>query len=1124
MGFMDEKLWTCLENKAEEEDRGLRSDQQVKNEYLAAIKHICKFGIERANTIRDTFPMYTKHDETHICNVMRLMSSLLGERVDELSRDETAMLILSACCHDIGMSYSDDDKLKLLADQDSLNQYLDQHHSEYVKAYADGNDIPKMTDDMMQNYLRSIHHERVMDLLSNFEWPKVLNGKVNCEDLIQVCQSHGENITVLDDLELTPSIDLRFCAVILRLADILDFDTTRAPQTLYDYCGFENKSNSSVLRSKEEWDKHLSSNGFDFMHIADKTYPYLLPYTANSKSMQVEQAINIYLDWVDQEINNCGKIMRRFTGKWNDIVLPGKVNRTIKAEGYVSGQYRLTLDHSQIMELLIGNDLYSDPSVFVRELIQNAIDAVRTRQQLDKDLPRAWTPQIKIRTWMDSEGYHWFRIEDNGIGMTENTIENFFLKVGCSYYTSDTFTQQKIRCKADPDYTPISRFGIGILSCFMGDKRANQVEVSTKHFNENGVYYPALRLSMHGMNGYYYLASKAKNHLPGPMKGLTNEEKEQYRTQAGTVIAVRTNLYQTGKYRGFKEIVDHYVIYPQVAIHYDGDDGSLDYLTEADFMNAIHGIYPSEDLTKSGLIEFPLSADQLNIISSERPEISFSKPPKIQLKCIDLERYTDSSYLSGALLIVESKGEHNDINIQLGNRNVQVSINIDISTDKTDNILGLDISMVFPVDFKEEMHRIERTSNDYYYRDKLEEMERTYPDGYHKEIVRALSRRYFVESDWKKYMTERYNTSLKKLNEEIKKIETDAYQKFGVDMVTTENIKTWHDFNAMKTTWEFDLCRLSDFNWYMDYFYDTATRTSKKSVAAHNGVYCGSADFFLNAKYTKHNFGAILLLKDNYRPNVDVARDDIRQLTLETACDLAIIKRHIEKIGFNLERDINLLEDASYPYLPLKNYWTLLEKRPDLKERIIIPTEEGNFTLDQINTKLQTQPKLILSSKPELCNRSYWNHNTIAELYQYLCIAMLRKEFALRVQFKIFSTDICIFPKNTELQVDGDETIFPPSFFLVPLDSDYSCLARKDHNSRYACNANHRFSVWLQKNGMELKRYVPGIFKEMLKALAEENDINLINGINELLQHLHSLPNNSIKVPDSIFLKDNDLD
>lgn len=233
MGVRDEKLWKILQQKAREEDKKLQPDQQIFDEYLSGVKSVCDFGIDRAKTIRDTFPMYTLHDETHICNVLRIMGQLLGNRVGDLTRDEAAMLILSACCHDVGMSYSEREKEALLQDRDRLDEYLERHHNEYVKAYAKNPDEPELTDEILRNYLRSIHHERVLELLNTIEWPNCLWGKVDRDDLVRVCQSHGEDSSRLNALESTSTVDLRFCAVMLRLADILDFDTIRAPKAVY---------------------------------------------------------------------------------------------------------------------------------------------------------------------------------------------------------------------------------------------------------------------------------------------------------------------------------------------------------------------------------------------------------------------------------------------------------------------------------------------------------------------------------------------------------------------------------------------------------------------------------------------------------------------------------------------------------------------------------------------------------------------------------------------------------------------------------------------------------------------------------------------------------------------------
>mgnify|MGYP001851876217 CR=1 FL=1 len=661
MRVTEEKLWTILEQKARAEDERLQPDQRISNEYLSGIRSICKFGVDRAKTIRDTFPMYTLHDETHICNVLRIMDQLLGDCADKLERDEAAMLILAACCHDVGMSYSAQEKQEILEDKDRLDHYLEQHHDEYVKAYSENPDVPKLTDEILRNYLRSIHHERILELLNSVPWPDCLWGRVDRDDLVQVCQSHGENPSDLNHLKCTSTIDLRFCAVLLRLADILDFDITRAPKTLYQYCGFDNAEGREVKISREEWHKHIASQGFEFDHVADRSVPYDLPCHITSKSMQIEQAAHNFLDWVDNELNQCGNLLRQYAGRWKDFVLPSKVKRIVKAIGYVSGQYHLTMDQDKVMELLVGEELYSDPLAFVRELIQNAIDAVRTREQLDKQRPKSWKPQINIRSWMDEEGYHWFRIEDNGIGMTKEIIENYFLKIGKSYYTSDTFQKDKIRCGANPDYTPISQFGIGILSCFMGGKDSNRVEVSTKRFSTDGDRSSALRLSMHGMNGYYYLASQREGHSPGPMKGIT-------------VIAVCTNLYQTGKYSGFKEIVDRYVVYPPVPIYYNGPEGFFYYSTQEEFMEVVHSIHPSDDLSQQGVLEFSMTEEQMQELYEKFPMLHFDEPPKILLKCVPLDQYTKSPYLSGAVVCAQGVGKHDELSFQIGEELVKAEV------------------------------------------------------------------------------------------------------------------------------------------------------------------------------------------------------------------------------------------------------------------------------------------------------------------------------------------------------------------------------------------------------------------------------------------------------------------
>lgn len=1121
MGFMDEKLWTILKNKVEESDRDLRPEQQISSDYITGIKEICNFGVERAKTIRDNFPMFTLHDETHICNVMQKVVELLGNAANDLSRDETAMLILAACCHDIGMSYSDKDKEELFADIDRLNKYLDNNKSEYVKAYAKGDDKPHMTDDMIQNYLRSIHHERIMELTCNLKWPSILEGKIDRQDLIAVCQSHGSDISVLDVMEQTPTIDLRFCAILLRLSDILDFDSIRAPKAVYEYCGFEEKNSISAIKSKEEWDKHMSSHGFDFKNVSDRSYPYSLNYSATSKSMQVEQAVNSYLDWVDQELRGCNNQINRYSGKWQKFILPEKIKRNIKSEGYVSGQYRLTLDQDQIMELLVGKELYSDPSVFVRELIQNAIDAVRTREQLDRNLPSDWKAQINIRCWMDEEGYHWFRIEDNGIGMTEEVIMNFFLKIGRSYYNSDTFKEAKLRCKADRNYMPISRFGIGILSCFMCDEQTNRVEVSTKRFNEPGIYYPALRLSMNGMNGYYYMANRDMKHTPGPMKGISAKEKEEYLNKAGTVIAVRTNLYQTGKYQSFKEIIDKYVVYPPVAIHYDGVEGSFDYPTEIEFMEAIHNIAPSEDKNKNGIIEFSLSEEQLNEIYRERPEISFKEPPKILLNCIALDYLTKSPYLSGAILMATEVGIHDSITVKFGKHTENAEVRV--ATEIIEDEVKLIIRLGFPREFEDSMdllHRkfknIDYNSRDFYNNDDLR-----------YEVLDAVLRSHYFETDWCKYMKKRFNITNDKLDTVILEVKQKINELTGVNLPEPEEITTFNLFNQMKTKLSFLICNLSEFNWYTKFFKNTRNNTGLYSATAHNGILCGNANFFSNSGSNSNNIGTILLLKDKYRPSVDIARDGIRMLTLEAFSDVEIIKKRIETQGFKISCDMRNLDDTNFSYIPMIVYLNFLSDRSDLIEQLVFKVDNNWCSFEELQQKIQISEEVELQEFPELFNRSFWASFTDKNyLFDYICAAYLRKNCSLRVSFETYIPKIYVVNSEDHILKDYKDYIyvFPATFFLLPLKEDCPYLTSKlGMCSRYSCNAMHPLSQFILKNCQKLKQHVPGIFKEILRSLAEDEGTDLIKNINEMLVRLRNLPGDLIDVPSALILTENDL-
>ena len=84
------------------------------------------------------------------------------------------------------------------------------------------------------------------------------------------------------------------------------------------------------------------------------------------------------------------------------------------------------IDAQRTIQLLVGNDLYMESSVFVRELLQNALDSVRARKMLDHEWNHEQA-EIILDTWYDAQNNQWYQISDCGIGMSEETIKNYLL-------------------------------------------------------------------------------------------------------------------------------------------------------------------------------------------------------------------------------------------------------------------------------------------------------------------------------------------------------------------------------------------------------------------------------------------------------------------------------------------------------------------------------------------------------------------------------------------------------------------------------------------------------------------------------------------------------------------------
>jgi molecular chaperone HtpG len=130
--------------------------------------------------------------------------------------------------------------------------------------------------------------------------------------------------------------------------------------------------------------------------------------------------------------------------------------------------HKFQIDLSGIIELL-SKHLYSSPQVYIRELLQNGVDAISARNALDSKHEGA----ILIRLSHDAEKVPCLIIEDNGIGLTEEEIHRFLATIGQS--------SKRGVDKIKGDF--IGQFGIGLLSCFVV---SSEIVVKTRSAKSEG--------------------------------------------------------------------------------------------------------------------------------------------------------------------------------------------------------------------------------------------------------------------------------------------------------------------------------------------------------------------------------------------------------------------------------------------------------------------------------------------------------------------------------------------------------------------------------------------------------------------------------------------------------------
>jgi hypothetical protein len=506
-------------------------------EYAAKVTELRTEAAKWLSYTTASFTHYTAHTVDHSDEIIRQISNLLFRASDpahpvvDLSTAEAFILCAAALLHDTGMVVSDADLravlespewLEWLNEQPSRRERRDEIASlragteppdEYVRHLVADREMKYL----VLEYVRTFHHRRSAQFLTDHQ-PSLgrfaFDDPILIRSIAAVCLAHGLDAVELEDREQFPEqrdvlgekVNVRFCAFLLRIGDLLDMSYDRACPLL------ANAASPLPAESIAHWSQYSRVTHRN-------TDPDRIELIAACETQDEHRYLHDWCNWLVQEIATARTVMARSArhSQWTPPEASlGEVGtiviRPSATARYVAVDWQLELDQTAVLERLI-HDVNTEPTAFIRELLQNAFDATRCemyqRMSVEGVEPPPY-PDEAGDVWLDrfpvsivhtktsrfselsqkDEERDVVVVEDLGIGMDRETILKYLLQVGRSYYTSEDFARRY-------HFVPTSRFGVGFLSVF---DAADEVRVETRR--EAQPANDALRLTLQGPRSY----------------------------------------------------------------------------------------------------------------------------------------------------------------------------------------------------------------------------------------------------------------------------------------------------------------------------------------------------------------------------------------------------------------------------------------------------------------------------------------------------------------------------------------------------------------------------------------------------------------------------------------------
>ena len=463
------------------------------------------------------FHEYTDHSLKHLTEVLLTAEGLISdESWLHLTAEDGAVIVLSVLLHDCALHISEDGFFSLVGGdyQPAPSRYIqgetawpalwDQFLTEARRfdqrklhsLFGSSEPVQEVPSNKLDltfkhrlligEFLRR-HHARLAHeiAISGIPGPSspIALADVEFKDLMDlsgyVARSHNSSIrSAVDALEPNQRRVHRNCRapfvmMVLRIADYLQIHSSRAPGQLLRL-----KSLVSPV-SRGEWRKHMSVREINQAHDD----PEAIFVDCEPESAVTFLGMRSLLRDIQAELDNSWAVLGEVYGRLHPLSSLGITIRRIRSNlddpdsfwqkrrpPYLPRDFRFKTASAELMDLLVM-PLYGDkPEIGIRELVQNAVDACRERDDLiEKGLVSSAlkTNEDVIVTLSYSEGEKArLIIEDFGVGMTPDVVDKYLLNIGASFRRSDIWRKNHESSGHSTVYRT-GRFGIGLLAAFL---------------------------------------------------------------------------------------------------------------------------------------------------------------------------------------------------------------------------------------------------------------------------------------------------------------------------------------------------------------------------------------------------------------------------------------------------------------------------------------------------------------------------------------------------------------------------------------------------------------------------------------------------------------------------------